>query len=236
MALRKAAECVLGKTWFCGSLPAPGATGRRTGPAGGGVGVALARGLARLPSAALRSRWCRPASARDDGDEPRCTPRAAVAASDAAAASGARRDTLMLLPPRPRPFRVQPRLLQAAPGRQVGNVGGARQYGSMEEESRADRRRGPGGVLGRRRGRGSRARSPSRRRPRRGPGGRSARARTRWSSRPPGRARRWPRSCGRSTSWPRCRRRRIRNGAPGCFTSPRSRRWRWTSSGTCGRR
>ncbi len=40
---------------------------------------------------------------------------------------------------------------------------------------------------------------PRRRRPR--PGLRSPRARTCWSRRPPGRARRSPRSCGRSTGW-----------------------------------
>ena len=51
-------------------------------------------------------------------------------------------------------------------------------------------------------GRGSRG--PSRRRhpPRRGPGRRSRGATTRWSWHRPARARRWPRSCGRSTGWP----------------------------------
>src|SRR6266567_1366683 len=64
-------------------------------------------------------------------------------------------------------------------------------------------------------GRGSRGRSPSRRRLTSGRGRPSARARTRWSSRLPVRARRWPRSCGRSTSWRRCRRpqTRIRHAA-----------------------
>ena len=51
-------------------------------------------------------------------------------------------------------------------------------------------------------GRGSPARSCSPRRHRRVPGTRSAAASTPWWSRPPARARPWPRSCGRSTAWP----------------------------------
>ena len=49
---------------------------------------------------------------------------------------------------------------------------------------------------------GSTRRSPHPPRPRPRPGRRSAPASTPWSSRRPAPARRWPRSCGRSTGWP----------------------------------
>src|SRR5580704_4225941 len=136
MALRKAAECVLGKTWFCGSLPAPGATGSATGPVGRGVGVAVARGLDGVSVGCWAVPVVPTCVGEDDGDEPALHP-ASSAAAITAAASGARRATLMLLPPRlPRRFECsrdycRPRLCR----RVAENVGGAGQYGSMEEES-----------------------------------------------------------------------------------------------------
>ena len=62
-----------------------------------------------------------------------------------------------------------------------------------------------------------------------------ARARTRWSSRRPGRARPWPRSCGRSTAWPAPRRSPSASASGSC-TSRRSRPSPSTSSATSGRR
>ena len=79
---------------------------------------------------------------------------------------------------------------------------------------------------------GSRPRSRRPRRPRPAPGRRSPRAATRWWSRRPAPARRWRRSCGRSTSWPPRRRPRTSCTAAGCSTSRRSRRSRSTWSAT----
>ena len=67
------------------------------------------------------------------------------------------------------------------------------------------------------------------------PGRPSPTVTTPWSSRRPGRARRWPRSCGRSTLWP-ARRAVSASPAPGCFMCRRSRRSPSTSSATCARR
>jgi len=57
IAWRKAPEAVLGKARVCGRAPAPGATGRDTGPV-----VALARGVALCVGAAGRA-GCDPAAA-----------------------------------------------------------------------------------------------------------------------------------------------------------------------------
>ncbi len=67
-------------------------------------------------------------------------------------------------------------------------------------------------------------------------GGPSPGAATRWSSRPPGRARRWRPSCGRSTGSPPSRSQAIPSSAAASSTSRRSRRWPSTSSATSGPR
>ena len=117
-----------GKVRVCGRVPAPGATGREAGD-----GVALACGTA-LPAVLAGGCVCGDmvpvalalVAGGDGAGEPAPHPASGVAVTSrvavrSAAASGGRRDNLIIVtPPRRVWFRVQPRLLHHPAGMSVG--------------------------------------------------------------------------------------------------------------------